>query len=216
VVTPRRPPSDGGDPGRTDAVTSDTRGQAHTLEGVVASLILLSAVVFALEMTAVTPLSASTSSQHIENQQEATARGVLASAAETGALERAVLSWNATSEEFYDTTDRGYFASAPPNRFGELLERSFDRNGIAYNVHLQYQDDDGTRDSRRFVYQGRPSDNAVQATWSLVLFENDRIRDRDGDPTATTVADESTLFAPPASDGAVYNVVRVEVVVWRI
>jgi hypothetical protein len=217
VVTPRRPPSDGGDPGQTDAVTPDTRGQAHTLEGVVSSLILLSAVVFALEMTAVTPLSASTSSQHIENQQEATARGVLASAAETGALERAVLSWNDSNEQFYNTSDLGYFTSdPPPNDLGDMFDRSFNRKGVAYNVYLHYQDGDGSMDSQRFVYQGRPSDNAVQATWTLTLFENDPIHDHEETPTSVEVSDESTYFAPAASDGAVYNVVRVEVIVWRI
>ena len=216
-MTPRRPPSAPRERERADAVAPDARGQAHTLEGVVSGLILLSAVVFALEMTAVTPLSASTSSQHIENQQEATARGVLAAAAETGALERAVLSWNATSEQFYNTSRLGYFTTdPPPNRFGEMLNRSFNRNGVAYNIYLRYRDEDGGRDSQRLVYQGRPSDNAVQAAWSLTLFENEPLRDHEGTPTATTVGDEPTFFAPAASDGAVYNVVRVEVVVWRI
>ncbi|MFC7138956.1 hypothetical protein ACFQMA_03775 [Halosimplex aquaticum] len=187
------------------------------MEGIVASLILLSAVVFALEMTAVTPLSASTSSQHIENQQESTARGVLASAAETGALERALLSWNATSEQFYHTGEVGYFTTgAPPNRFGTMLERSFDRKGIAYNVYLRYQGSDWRTHTQRYVYQGQPSDHAVRATWSLTLMVNDEIRDENGDPTGTTVSGEPTYFAPQPSSSSVYNVINVEVVVWRI
>ena len=208
----RRPPNSGERPERPSE-----RGQAHTLEGVVAALILLSAVVFALEMTAVTPLSASTSSQHIENQQEATARGVLASAAETGALARALLSWNDTSEQFYNTSGSGYFTNdAPPNDFGQMLNRSFNRAGVAYNVYLHYQDTSGERGTQQYVYQGRPSDNAVQATWTLSLMANDEIHDHDGNPTGETVADESTYFAPASSDSSVYNVVYVEVVVWRI
>ncbi|WP_415383301.1 hypothetical protein [Halosimplex sp. TS25] len=183
----------------------------------VAGLVLLSAVVFALEMTAVTPLSASTSSQHIENQQEATARGVLASAAETGALERAVLSWNETSEDFYHTGQVGYFTTgAPPNRFGAMLERSFDRKGIAYNVYLRYQGTDWQTHTQRYVYQGEPSDHAVRATWSLSLVVDDEIRDENGDPTGTAVSDEDTYFAPHPSGSSVYNVINVEVVVWRI
>nr|WP_246391656.1 hypothetical protein [Halosimplex pelagicum] len=216
-MTVRRPP-DGRRPGGSpcDRGRSD-RGQAHTLEGVVAALIVLSAVVFALEMTAVTPLSASTSSQHIENQQEGTARGVLASAAETGALERAVLSWNATSEQFYHTPDVGRFTTgAPPNRFGEMLERSFDRQGIAYNVYLRYQGADGRLRTQEYVDQGVPSDHAVRATWSLSLMTDDAIRDGNGDPTGTTVSDESTYFVPRQSSAGVYSVINVEVVVWRI
>ncbi|WP_235853469.1 DUF7288 family protein [Halosimplex salinum] len=218
-MSARRPPrgrSGEGDTQRPAGAATD-RGQAHTLEGVVAGLILLSAVVFALEMTAVTPLSASTSSQHIENQQESTARGVLASAAETGALERALLSWNASSEQFYNTSRLGYFTSdAPPNEFGRMLNRSFNRGGVAYNVYLRYQGAGGAPDTRQYVYQGRPSDNSVQATWTLALAENDEIHDYEEAPTGTEISDEPTFFAPPASDSSVYNVVRVEVVVWRI
>jgi hypothetical protein len=217
VVTPRRPPRRGDGASGRPAGRED-RGQAHTLEGVVASLILLSAVVFALEMTAVTPLSASTSSQHIENQQEATARGVLASAAETGALQRAVLSWNDSSEQFYNTSSLGYFTTdPPPNEFGEMLNRSFNRKGVAYNIYLSYQEPDGTTDRERFTYQGRPSDNAVQATWTVTLMQNDEIHTHEGVASGTEVSDESTYFAPRAADqSSVYNVVRVEVVVWRI
>ncbi|WP_459192373.1 DUF7288 family protein [Halosimplex sp. J119] len=216
-MTARRPPGGArsGKPRR--GRDRDNRGQAHTLEGVTAGLIILSAVVFALEMTAVTPLSASTSSQHIENQQEATARGVLASAAETGALERALLSWNATSKQFYETPQVGYFTTgAPPNDFGTTLERSFDRQGIAYNVYLRYQGADGEIRVQRYVHQGQPSDHAVRATWALSLMESDEIRDENGDPTGTAVSDESTYFAPRQSSASVYNVINVEVVVWRI
>jgi len=193
------------------------RGQAHTLEGVVASLLLLSAVIFALQMTAVTPLSASTSSQHLENQQESTARGILASAAESGALERSVLFWNETAEQFHNTSDAGYYTSdPPPNDFGHMLNRSFDSDGIAYNVYLGYLSDSVERQQRRLVYQGRPSDNAVRATWTLTIYENDVLYDHEGNPTTTRITQSSSYFAGNASESSVYNVVRVEVVVWRI
>ena len=198
-------------------MVTDDRGQAHTLEGVVASLVLLSAVIFALEMTAVTPLSASTSSQHLENQQESTARGILGSAAESGALKQSVLFWNETSEQFHNTSAVGYYTSGPPpNEFGRMLNRSFDRQGIAYNVYLGFTSAGGGRGDTRLVYQGRPSDNAVRATWTVPVFENDQIYDHEGQPTGTTVAESSSFYASNAGDGAVYNVVRVEVVVWRI
>jgi len=193
------------------------RGQAHTLEGMVAALIMLSAVIFALEMTAVTPLSASTSSQHLENQQGATAQGILASAAETGALERAVLFWNASGEQFHDTTDLGYYASnPPPNDLGRMFDRSFNSRGIAYNVDLVYEGAEGDVRTKELVYQGRPSDNAVGAGRTLVLYDNDPLYDDGGAATGTNVSDTGDYFAPDVSSGSVYNVVRVEVVVWRI
>jgi hypothetical protein len=194
------------------------RGQAHTLEGVTAALLLLSSVVFALEMTAVTPLSASTSSQHIENQQKETARGVLAVAANSGALKRSVLMWNESAETFNGTGDLGYYTNdPPPNAFGDILDRSFDRNGVAYNIYLTYMASDDQRQTRRLVYRGVPSDHAVEATWTVVLLDDDNLYNRDGEATGTTVADASSYFAPDTSEkSSVFNVVRVEVVAWRI
>jgi hypothetical protein len=194
------------------------RGQAHTLEGIVASLILLSAVIFALEMTAVTPLSASTSSQHLENQQEATARGILAAAADRGALKRAILNWNETSEQYANTSTLGYYTTdPPPNTFGTMLNRSFNQEGIAYNVRLIYHSQGDTPRTRRLVYQGVPSDNAVQATRTVTLLDDDPLYDTDGDPKSLTLSDTDANFTmPDTTSQVVYNVVRVEVIVWRI
>nr|WP_267163201.1 hypothetical protein [Halovenus salina] len=86
-------------------VASDDRGQALTLEAVVGAILMLAAIGFALQMTAVTPLSASTSSQHIENQLQSTSEGVLDTAADTGALREAVLYWNETTGEFHGNAD---------------------------------------------------------------------------------------------------------------
>jgi hypothetical protein len=196
------------------------RGQAHTLEGVVAGLVVLSAVVFALELTAVTPLSASTSSQHIENQQEATARGILGAAAENGSLKRTLLYWNSSSGRFWNSTDLTendyYETDPPPTEFGRMLNRSFDRDGIAYNVYLRFDTPGGTFDVQRLVYQGRPSDNAVSASRPVALSRNDKLHDHEENPTDRNVSNASTFYAEETGDSSVYSVVRVEVVVWRI
>ena len=84
------------------------RGQAHTLEAVVAALIVLAGIGFALQLTAVTPLSASTSSQHLENQLKATGQGVLASTAASGDLGRAVRYWNGSTEQFHGADNEDY------------------------------------------------------------------------------------------------------------
>jgi len=198
------------------------RGQAHTLEAVVGAILLLTAVSFALQITIVTPLSASTSSQHIEGQQRATAQGVLASAAEEGALEDAVLYWNETGGNFHNATTRDYYTNGPPdNRFGDMLARAFDQNGIAYNVYVTSNEPETTNTRRKpLIFQGTPSDNAVSASRTVVLHEDDRLLDTDESPTGTTL-NQSASFdgfvtdADGVTDG-IYNVVRVEVVVWRI
>jgi hypothetical protein len=215
----RTSPGDGGR-GRRD------RGQAYALEAVVASLVLLGGLVFALQATAVTPLSASTSSQHIENQQAATAEGVLTAAAANDSLRAAVLNWNHTDGSFHGAeVNQSYHTNdAPENEFGRLLSRAFDGRGIVYNVYVHYhedRDDDGViedRSTQRMVYRGEPTDNAAAASRMVTLYDDDVLYNASDAPNGTLVS-ESTFYAEDVTDGgsntAVYNVVTVEVVVWR-
>jgi hypothetical protein len=195
----------------------DERAQALTLEGVTAAVLLLAAIGFALQVTAVTPLSSSTSSQHVQNQLQATTEGVLTSTDDTGALQEAVLSWNESEDRFHDAGTAGFYRSgAPPNAFGAELERTLDARNVAYNVVIHYHTEDGDIDSQQLVSQGSPSDNAVSASRTLVVVDDDRLVQRDGSP-GTTVSN-AEFYMPDAnilSDG-VYNVVRVEVVAWRV
>ena len=128
------------------------RGQAYTLEAVIASLLLVSSLVFALQVTAVTPLSASTSNQHIENQQRASASGVLTAAQEAGALKDAVLYWDDGEKKFHDAERLAYYTNNyPPNEFGNITERAFDGRGLAVNVLVYYNE---SEEPSRMVYRG--------------------------------------------------------------
>ncbi|NHN65145.1 hypothetical protein G9463_17825 [Haloarcula sp. JP-Z28] len=194
------------------------RAQAHTLEAIVSGMLLLASLVFALQMTAVTPLSASTSSQHIENQQQAIGHGVLASAAAEGALKPAVLYWDNSTAQFHNTAGgREYYTNGPPdNRFGELLERAFDQRGIAYNVYLRFQNTQGRTVTTRYVYSGEPSDNAVRASHTITLMDDDHLRDADGTRNSTRLGGPATDYTVSDTGRNVYNTVSVEVVAWRI
>lgn len=200
------------------------RGQAYTLEAVIAGLLLLASVGFALQMTAVTPLSASTSSQHVENQLQGTAEGILAAAANDGELKDAVLDWNETGVKFHNASEDGYHTSSPPkNEFGRMLNRSFDSNRIAYNVYVEYQTEGGKVKRQRMVYNGEPSDHAVSASHLVTLVEDDHLRNHTGLPDWNHTVNDTS---PPAAnfyvdnafpnDSGLYNLVRVEVVAWRI
>jgi hypothetical protein len=198
------------------------RGQAVTLEAIAAGLVLLSSVIFALQMTAVTPLSASTSSQHIENQLEATTEGVLASTVADGSLRRALLYYNESSSRFIGADGRRgeYRGSPPDNQLGQTLEWAFDRRGIAYNVYVIY-DAGGADRTRRMYYRGEPSDNAVTARATIPLADDAPLYDdTDGDgvaePRSLTVSDTSGYLMGEGSTSGLYNVATVEVVVWRI
>ncbi|MFB6282195.1 MAG: hypothetical protein ABEH78_02530 [Haloferacaceae archaeon] len=213
------------------------RAQAHTLEAVVAALLLVSSVVFALQVTAVTPLSASTSSQHVENQQQAIGEGLLERTARSEALRRAVLFWGDADDdgkrEFHCArTDEAYAADpnvsacgiagtpnavhVPPNDFGAAVNETFGP-GVAVNVRVFHRRDDNTTDVQRLVYRGRPSDNAVRTSVTVTLADDDVLYDPSGDPTDTPVGSGAAAFyAEDISDGPLYNVLRVEVTAWRI
>ena len=196
------------------------RGQAHTLEAFMASIVLLSGVVFALQGTAVTPLTASTSSQHIGNQQGAVADGVLGTARAEGTLVHSLLYWNESGGRFHGGTVNGAYGSGgPPTPFGALLNRTFLSRGVAFDVTLYYLREGGSRRDRTLVDLGAPSDNAAVVTRTVTLYDGDRLYtegDAAGRPTGSTL-ENASFYAPDMSpDSPVYNVVVVEVVVWRM
>ena len=198
---------------------TDERGQGHTLEAVAAAFLLVASVSFALQMTAVTPLSASTSSQHLENQLRYTGAGVMASVEARGGLSRAIRYWDESDARFHDAPDGGYYTADPPdNAFGRALNRTLDERNIAYNVHLVYEGASGDRAQTRLLYRGEPSDHAVRASRTVTIMDRDPLIDADGTDNGTvSVSNASTYFLPDADTGGpVHNVVRVEVVAWRI
>jgi hypothetical protein len=192
------------------------RGQAFTLEGVAASLLVLVGLLLALQTTVVTPLAATTANEHLGNQMGAGAEGVLDVTAENGSIRAALLAWNETEGSFYDATARGYYVTGgPPNQFGRQLERTFGDSALAYNVVLTYRTPGGQGRQVSMVHFGTPPDDAVSATRTVTLYDEDQLYAENGSRLDTTLANASTFFAPDAAEGPVYNVVEVEVVVWQ-
>ena len=187
------------------------RAQAHTLEAITASLILISSLVFALQVTAVTPLTGSTSSQHIENQQAAAAEGVLASAAERGTLKPTLLYWNESADNWQGASNDGYADGPPETAFGDTLESMFLDRGIVFDLTIYYVDDD-----EPIVDLGEPSDHASTARRTVTLADDDPLRELDGSASDTTLSNASYLVPDADPDQALYSVVEVELVVWRM
>ncbi|KTG12608.1 DUF7288 family protein [Haloferax profundi] len=198
-------------------VTMD-RGQAHALEAFVAATVLLASVTFALQVTAVTPLTASTSSQHIENQQAAVAQGLLDAAAENGSLERTLLLENISAED-----GDNYVAGGPPTVFGRMLNDTFRERGIAFNVNVHTLR--GNQEGKplyqiELVHMGQPSDHAVSASRLVTLMDDDVLHELDDEtatPTTTTLDSASSFYVGEQhTSDPVWSVLKVEVVVWRM
>jgi len=199
-------------------VVEDERGQALTLEAITAAIILLASIGFALQVTAVTPLSASTSSQHLENQLQLTGEGVLSSAADNGDLEEAVTYWNTTNDEFHNASDPRYYQSPVEmnTSFGDSLIRTYGERNIAYNVLIHYYNENGNRLTQTMIDSGAPSDHAVSSSRTIELVDDDHIVEQNF--SSGPALSETTDFYIPDSepDGPHYNLVRVEVISWRI
>lgn len=192
------------------------RAQAHTLEGFVASLVILGTVAFALQATAVTPLSASTSNQQIENQQTAVSESLLETLAEQDELKPAALYWNTSRKAFRDSGARGTFSNGgPPTPFGVALNDTFGDGNIAFNVDVIHRSPDESRNVESMVDMGSPTDNAAVASRTVVLFDDDTI-----EGTNRTVANASAqdeFYANDVdADGELFNLMEVRITVWRI
>lgn len=203
------------DPAERARGRDSDRGQAHTLEAVAAGMLLLASVLFALQVTAVTPLTGSTSSQHIENQQASLAEGLLASEAENGTIIPTLLYWNASGSGFHNTSAGVYRSAGPPTTFGSVLNQTLAERNIAFDVNLYYVRPNGDRERQTLVNLGEPSDHASTASRSLTLYDDDRVLAANG--TEQGRLDNTSYFAPDAAPNSpVYNVIEMEVVVWRM
>lgn len=198
-------------------MTDGGRGQAHTLEAIAAGVLLLSSVAFALQVTAVTPLTGSTSNQRIEDHQGVVAEDVLAAEAANGTLEAGLLYWDDEQRRWHGAQWDGYHDGGPENTsLGRSLNAALLDRGVAFNVNVYFWRN-GDRVREPMVYLGEPSDHASAATWTATLYDDDRLRAANGSRTNTTLADAgSDYFAPDADPGPVRNVVVVEVVTWRM
>ena len=191
------------------------RAQAHTVEAFAAAVLIVGGLIFATQATAVTPLSASTSNQHIENQQQASIEGLLATSAENGDLAEAVLYWNTTNETFDGAPESGVYTQGPPNEFGEALNTLLSDRRIAFNVVVRYPESGGGTDTEPMVRMGQPSNNAVSATRSIGLYNGSQLSVDSNDPTLGDL-DDGEFYAPDIeTDSRLYTVVEVEVTAWR-
>jgi hypothetical protein len=199
------------------------RGQAYTLEGVVAALLLLSTVVLAIQTVAVTPTTPGTIDRDARAQLRVQAQDVLSAGHESGALTETVLNWNTTTDLFYDPYPNynvsdtfGYGPKRVPTEFGGMLNQTFAQRDYNVNVYLEYRSNESSwteTEQYPLLRRGVPTDNAVSATYVVTLYDDMRLTAGNNERLADV--DQTSYFAEDIyPDGPVYNVIRVRVVVW--
>jgi hypothetical protein len=195
------------------------RAQVFTLEGVLAALVVLAGLVFALQAVVLTPgaseATAPADGAHLDS--------VLAEATADGSLRRAVLHWDAGTGAFHDVgsgSDVSYYAT----RFDSgVFDTEFKRHlnaafgpGVAVNVVVHYETNASGRKTQRLLYNGPPGDGAVRGATTLALYDGDPLYDAP-DPQSTTVSETPDFYASDVTgvSNDLYNVLEVEVVVWQ-
>lgn len=179
-------------------------------------MVLLASIVFALQVTAVTPLTGSTSSQHIENQQGAVADGLLTAETENGTLKETLLYWNSSEGRFHNSSRLGYTSGGPPTDFGAQLNQTFQDRNVAFNVDVYYIHASNDRRSTQMVNLGEASDHASVATQSITLYDDDRLRRANGTVSDQRLGSTNYFASDIDPDSRLYNVVEVRVIVWRM
>ena len=209
-----------------DQIESDERAQAFTLEGFIGGLLVLAAVLFALQATIFTP-TASGSSEETQLALKTQAQDVLVTTATAKEkdLSYYVRYWDISKLTFTKATNPevGYGSSGPPGPFGERLYEAFGQKGHSYNVVVTYQtDDSNTTDEMTMVYQGNPPSSAVVATYTITLYDGQTLIGPDTghaqltEFNATDIGSGEGYYPIPdvAPNSTVYNVVEGRLIVW--
>jgi NADH:ubiquinone oxidoreductase subunit len=199
------------------------RGQAYTLEGIVAAMLVLISVLLALQAVSLTPTTPGTIDRDTRSQLRGQAVDVLTAAHENESLTEAVLEWDVENSEFHDpypvynvTKRYGYGPKDPPNEFGAMLNQTFGQRGYAFNVYVEYRDDEDWTETRRrvLVWRGIPTDNAVSASYVLTLYDHMRLTSPGNQERLEALRSDDFYASDLAPNRPLFNVVRVRVVVW--
>ena len=189
------------------------RGQAYTLEGVLAAILVVTATVYGLEVIDTRAWEDETQG---ETQQLAyQASDVLSIASESGALRDAVLCYR---EGRPIDGDRERTLA----EFERMLNHTFDSQAQQYNLYFSYWNTSDQRETR-LVSEGSEGSNdgppTSTADASTTVTITDDTRRRIGDecsPIPLTVKDDQEFYISEdvAPDSPLYNIVEVRLVVW--
>lgn len=204
-----------------------TRGQAYTLESVIAAIVVLTAVLFALQAVFLTPTTGGAVDPGVRAELGQQADDILTVSAQntTFSLSDQLRYWDENARTFVEGKNArvGYGSDQPPGMFGVMLNQTFTQRNRLYNVQLRYREANitETSDGLPVVYRGAPGEGSVVATTTVTLYDNQTLTGPRASSaelweydTNATDNDDGYYPIPNAVPGPVYNVVEIRVVVW--
>jgi hypothetical protein len=213
------------------------RAQAYTLEGFIGAVLILAAVLFALNSVVIMPTTSGKVSRDVQEQIRTEATDVLTIGAEEDELSCHVRYWNGSTNEdtFAEAIDSriGYGPDQPPSvaacggtrfgdmlngtRFGDMLNQTFGEQGREYNIIVSYRNatDPTTTHSERMVYRGVPTESSVTASYTVTLYDNQTLTGAGCTCPELWETNASEFPIPDAAPNSpVYNVVEVRIIIW--
>ncbi|WP_342303921.1 hypothetical protein [Methanolobus sp. ZRKC5] len=195
-------------------VKFDTSAQLHTLEALMALMIVTGIIIFTVQATSLTPLTSSTANAHIEAQLQILAQDMLtvldhSQSGHNSSLKEDILDWDG-DEYAWNSID---YVSKNNNNLensstADLLESVIVSKGIAHNVQFAVINDARAVMTLDYIYNGEPSDNAVTVS-RRVLLSNSDISNSSQFQYYTGIADADT-------NTDFYNLIDVEITLWRM
>jgi hypothetical protein len=193
----------------------DDNAQLYTVEGIVASILMLMVVIFVVQGAPLTSNTASSSNKNVESQLETIGQDILtildvqSEEYPYSRLKQSIVEWDGT------TFSNG---SRPPSLvyISSALQESLGDNGIAYNLELRYFTPDNVSinckskkgvSTRAILWNGNPSDNAVIVSKELILHDGDNIK------AGSIVCD---MDSNTSLNTQYYNNVNVRLTLWRV
>lgn len=188
----------------------DSRGQAYTLEGIVAAILVVSALLLALQAVVVTPTTEGTADRDTMSQLDTQAGDVLTVAHEQEALAEAAL-WDNSS----NGTVQGWKVGDCQVNLDlcSMLEETFTNRSYRYNVYVDYRAN-GTTDTNVLFEQGVPNSNAVTATHAVTLHGGMNLTGPGRDMSLADLGDEHFYASAIESNDVDLYMVEIRVVVW--
>ncbi|WP_324756851.1 DUF7288 family protein [Haloarcula sp. GH36] len=200
-------------------MVSGPRGQAYTLEGVLAAILVISATVFGI--TSIDTRAWEDGTREETRRLEARADDLLTVSKNTGALENAVLCYNSGRSRINGNN------SSNPAEFEEMLNLTFDSRGNQYNIYFNYLNETGEERVTELVSENtpasanRPSTGAATVTRTVAITDDMRVRTNNASESnacgneGPSVESISSFYIPDADDRTqLYNLVEVRLIVW--
>lgn len=197
--------------------TSNGRGQAYALEGLIAALIVAGSVVVGLQAVDTTPWVTGSDDVDAENQR-VEAHDILATSADGGSLSRAIRCVDKNGDPHRNV-------GKPPSGgsltdFGRILGDTLVERNFEYRVSVAYVDPSASSGRAVTWIEGEalePSGPTSTAT-TVVTLTDDMTMYREFQSCGEaegTLDDEPGYYIPDADTrSAVYNVVEVRLEIW--